>query len=112
MGTRQESVVCTSQARSGLFSWLREPSTVSKAWVPSEPYSLSRASLNAAIVALFAVLPWEKMKLPSLAVAVFPSPCTTMSREENAVELAIARNVSSVIGISSCSLQGDYTGRL
>ena len=37
MGTRQESVVCTSQARSGLFSWLREPSTVSKAWVPSEP---------------------------------------------------------------------------
>ena len=80
MGTSLESVCWMSQARSDLLSWLRDPSTVSKACVPSEPYSFSSAALNAAIVALFATFPCEKKKLPRRAVAFFPSPLTTMSR--------------------------------
>ena len=99
MGTRLESVRWMSQARSDLLSWLRDPSTVSKAWVPSEPYSFSRASLKAFIVALFAVFPWEKMKLPRRAVAFFPCPCTTMSRLEKCVALAAALNESSDMDI-------------
>ena len=89
----------TSQARSDFFSCALEPTIVSKAWVPSAPYSCSSASLKASMTATLAFFPAEKTKFPSCAEALAPVPLMEMSRDEKCVELATRVNVCKSIGM-------------